>query len=201
MAKNTNNSSTKTKNVPIYDEKFLAAALNNCRDLDESVIDNISEEGIKKILACQKKTYNDILLNPLHMDFSWQQKPSVKQLDTLYTFEDVIGRPACVTDRYPFPELKETDTKHPSNRGAHSIYITLDANDRKYPEVMLNCQKDEKGLSPDEYLKEQEAIIKNLKIIIEDLMKDSVMAIDFKKAKLRMENPLLLIALTVTMLL
>jgi hypothetical protein len=184
----TNNKPVK-KVVATYDEKILSAALENCRQLDESVVDKISEAGLKSLIACQKKSYDDLLLNPFSLDFSWQKKPLVKQLDTVYTFEDVIGRPACVTDRYPFPELGETDIKTPSNRAAHSIYIRPDTNLREYSEVMLNCKKDAKGLSPEEYLKEQEAIISNLKMIIEDLMRDSVMAIDYKKGKLRMENP------------
>jgi hypothetical protein len=177
------------KAAPVYDEKALMLALSNCKQLDESVIDKISEDGIKSLMACQQKTYSDLLLNPLSLDFSWQKKPSVKQLDTLYTFEDVIGRPACVSDKYPFPELTDADFRDPSNRGAHSIYLKPDTNEREYPEVMLKCQKDEKGMSPEEYLKEQEEIIRNLKMIIEDLMKDSVMAIDYKKSRLRMENP------------
>jgi len=169
-----------------------ASPVEECKQVDETIFDKMSEEEQKKVMACQKKgSFEDLLLKTQFLDFNWQSKPA-KNIDTVYTYDDVIGRPASVGKAYPFQELKADDTKNPNNRAAQSVYIKTDATETKrdYFDVLLKCKKDAKGLSPEEYLREQEALIKYLKMIIEDYMKNIVLAIDYKKDSLRLSRPL-----------
>jgi hypothetical protein len=126
----------------------------------------------------------DLLLNTQFLDFNWQSKPA-KNIDTIYTFDDVIGRAATVGKEYPSQELKIGDTKTPNNRAAHSIYIRPDKTEtpRKFFDVLLKCHQDPEGLTPAEYLKEQEDLIRYIKMIIDDYMKNIVLAIENEKEK------------------
>ena len=154
----------------------------DCKQYDEEILKNKSEKEITELTQCVgNPDYKDLLLNPLFLDFNWHQKPTTKW-NTTYTYEDVISR-SVLAESHPYPELKEDDFKNPSNRGTKAIYLKLNEGKKDYISTLLKCTKTESGLTPEEYLLEQEALIRGLKMFIQRKLKNVASALNFLKQK------------------
>jgi hypothetical protein len=153
----------------------MAAAV--CKQYDEIVLNQLSRKEKAAAMSClpggTEKDYGRILVDPTFLDSFWHTKPTHKW-HTTYTYEDVIQRPADVIESNPLNELGPDDVVLPSNRGSKAIFVKP-ISDLEYESVLLNCKKDQDGMSPEEYLLQQEATIADLEyangILLENINK------------------------------
>lgn len=118
---------------------------------------SIEKEKIRSAADNKQEQIFDINLN----DVNWQKQLSEKHIN--YTYEDSLLKPATIVNNL----FNITNEKRvPTNPGSNSIYVKTEPSVKDWNEVFLKCQKIGNNISLEDYVKYQEAVLKEQILLI-----------------------------------
>ena len=108
------------------------------------------------------RTYGNVILNGRLLD-SYFKKRDANLYNTKYTFEDVFTKNAKLTNLEDITVHSQHELT-PNNRFTNTTFLNLSDRVKEFEDLVLKCLSDEnKGLSDEEYLKEQMEIYEKLR--------------------------------------
>jgi hypothetical protein len=138
------------------------------------------------------RTYGNVMLDGRLLD-SYLKKRDANLYNTKYTFEDVFTKNAKLTNLEDITVHSQHELT-PNNRFTNTTFLNLSDREKEYDDLVLKCLSDDKkGLSDEEYLKEQMEIYEKLRKSITF----SIIAINLMTYLLNNENRSILTETTV----
>ena len=108
------------------------------------------------------RTYGNVILNGRLLD-SYFKKRDANLYNTKYTYEDVFTKNAKLTNLEDITVHSQHELT-PNNRFTNTTFLNLSDRVKEFEDLVLKCLSDEnKGLSDEEYLKEQMEIYEKLR--------------------------------------